>query len=432
MQQKRDGRPVERVTIHAIAGGGAGVARLADGRVAFVQRTAPGDVADIRIVEQKRRYVRAEVVRLVECSPERRPAPCPHYARCGGCTIEHLHYDAQRAVKRDIVREALRRIGRIDIDVPEVVASPLESRYRNRVSFALRRIGRGQVTAGFHDRLRPDRILDIDGRCLLPEPALAKGWDALRAAWGADASRLPSGDRLRLTLRASNAGALTLLVEGGYGTGRPDELLDAVPALEAIWLRRSPDEPAVLLAGAAEVEEAWGGEDVRLGGTLFLQVNRATAALLEAHVLACVAPSAGMRVLDAYCGIGLHARRCARAGADVVGIELDEHAVIEARRGLGAGVPVVQARVEDEIGKHLPADVVIANPPRSGLDVQVVRELLAAPPRRLIYVSCDPATLARDAQRLGEHLALRAVRCFDMFPQTTHVETVAEFECTTT
>lgn len=429
MQQKRGGPPLERLTIHAIAAGGAGVGRLADGRVAFVQRTAPGDVVDARIIEHKRRYVRAESERLVEHSADRRSAPCPHYARCGGCTIEHLHYHAQRAVKRDVVRDALRRIGGIAIDVPEVVASPAETRYRNRLSLALLRVGRGRVIAGFHDRLRPDRIIDIDGSCLLPEQALADGWDAVRAAWGPDASRLPSGDRLRLTLRTTRAGALTLLVDGGYSEGRADELVAAVPALRAVWLRRAPAEQPVLLAGDAAVAEDWQGEEVLLGGAMFLQVNRGTAALLEAHVLERAAPAPAMRIIDAYCGVGLHARRCARAGADVIGIELDEHAIAEARRALGSSGAFVQARVEDALPAHLPADLVIVNPPRAGLDAQVVGALLAAPPRRLLYVSCDPATLARDAQRLAERFTLRAVRCFDMFPQTTHVETVAEFEC---
>lgn len=420
----------ERLTIESIAAGGAGVARLEDGRVAFVARTAPGDLVEARVVERKRRYVRAEPVRVLEASPQRRDAPCPHYARCGGCTIEHLQYAAQLEAKRAIVHEALRRIGGVTIEVPPVVPSPTEARYRNRVSFSLRRIGSGRVVAGFHDRLRPDRVLDIDGRCLLPEAAVADGWDALRRAWGDNAARLPSGDRLRLTLRGTARGELTLLVEGGYGSGRADELIEAVPALRSIWQRGPAGDAPVLLAGADHVEEDWGGERVRLGGAVFLQVNRGTADRLEAHVLERLAPEAGLRIVDAYCGVGLHARRAARAGALVTGIELDAQAVEEARRG-APEVSFEAAQVEAALPRHLPADVVIANPPRAGLAPEVVAALRAQPPRRLVYVSCDPATLARDAQRLAPVLRLSAVRCFDMFPQTTHVETVAEFACGT-
>lgn len=421
----------ERVTIESIAAGGAGVARLRDGRVAFVARTAPGDVVDVQVVEQKRRYVRAEPLRVIDASAQRREAPCPYYARCGGCTIEHMQYAAQLEAKRTIVRDALRRIGGVDVDVPPVEPSPAEFRYRNRVSFALRRIGAYRVVAGFHDRLRADRVLDMDGACLLPEPAVAAGWNALRAGWGRNASRLPSGDRLRLTLRGTAAGALTLLVEGGYGAGNAAELLDEVPALRSVWQRRLPDEPALLLAGADHVEEDWHGEHVLLGGAVFLQVNRATARALEAHVLERVAPRSGMRVVDAYCGVALHARRCARAGAEVAGIELDPHATADARRAL-PDARIVQARVEDALPELLPADVVIVNPPRAGLAAEAAAALTARPPERLVYVSCDPATLARDAHRMAPALRLGGVQCFDMFPQTTHVETVAEFECVTT
>ncbi len=418
----------ERLTIESIAAGGAGVGRLADGRVAFVARTAPGDVVDARVIERKRRYVRAEPVRLLEPSPQRREAPCPHYARCGGCTIEHLLYPAQLEAKRAIVREALRRIGGLAVEVPPVVPSPAETRYRNRVSFSLRRIGSGRVIAGFHDRLQPDRILDIDGRCLLPETAVADGWDTLRRAWGPNAGRLPPGDRLRLTLRGTAHGELTLLVEGGYGPGRADELIEAVPALRSVWQRPAAGAAPVLLAGAAQVEEDWNGERVRLGGAVFLQVNRGTAALLEAHVRTLLAPEPGLRVVDAYCGVGLYARRAARAGAHVTGIELDAQAVEEARRAAPA-VSFTTALAEAVLPEHLPADVVIVNPPRGGLAPGAIAALGARPPRRLLYVSCDPATLARDAQRLAPALRLTAVRCFDMFPQTTHVETVAEFAC---
>lgn len=423
-------RAHERVRIDGIAAGGDGVGRLADGRVAFVARTAPGDLVEARILVQKRRYVRAEAERLLERSLDRRPAPCPHYARCGGCSIEHLAYPAQLAAKRELVREALRRIGGMEIEVPEVVASPRETKYRNRVSFALRRLGGGRVVAGFHDRLNPDRILDIDGRCLLPEPAVAEGWDTLRRSWGTDASRLPSGERLRLTVRGTHDGALTLLVEGGYGPGRAAELVAAVRPLESVWHRPAGAE-AVLLAGAERVEEDWSGERVLLGGTMFLQVNRDTAALLEAHVLERTGSAAGLRLIDAYCGVGIYARRLVRAGAEVLGIELDAHALEEARRACGAGVTLLQARVEDVLAQHLPVDVVIANPPRAGLDAAACAALVTRPPARLVYVSCDPATLARDARRLSPVLRLRAVRSFDMFPQTTHVETVAEFECDT-
>src|SRR5690606_31274001 len=147
--------------------------------------------------------------------------------------------------------------------------------------------------------------------------------------------------------------------------------------------------------------------------------------------LASAAAGPGARVVDAYCGIGLHARRLARAGAAVTGIELDPAAVPEARRASPPDAEFLEGPVEDLLPAALPAALVLLNPPRRGLDAAVAGTLAARPPARLIYVSCDPATLARDIARLRPAFRLCSLRCFDLFPQTTHVETVAELECAT-
>ncbi len=418
------------VRITGIAAGGAGVGRLPDGRAVFVQRTAPGDRVVARVVEGKKRWARAQLLRVLTPSPDRRVAPCPHYGRCGGCTLEHLAYPAQLRAKASLVVEALRRIGGVEAALPEVTASPDEFRYRNRVSFTLVRLEHGRVVAGFHELEHPGRVLDIGADCLLPEPAVSAVWGRLRERWGLDALRLPAGARLRLTLRGTGAGPVSLLVDGGFGPGRPDELLADVEGLESIWHRPGddPERPAVLLAGAESLPESWQEEDVALSGAVFLQVNRAAAALLEEHVVTLVGDVAGQKVVDAYCGVGLHARRLARRGARVTGIELDPVAVAEARRGAATGdaAEFVEARVEDALPAALPAGLVILNPPRAGLDAAVPGQLLAAPPGRLVYVSCDPATLARDLGRLAAGFELRSIRCFDLFPQTAHVETVAD------
>ncbi|HEY8485227.1 MAG TPA: TRAM domain-containing protein [Longimicrobiales bacterium] len=419
------------VEITGIAAGGAGVGRLPDGRVVFVHRTAPGEEVEVRVVEEKRRWARAELVRVRRPAPERRVAPCPYYDRCGGCTLEHLEYEAQLRAKAGIVRDALERIGGFALGLPEVVPSPEEFRYRNRVSFTLVRLGSGRVVAGFHELGHPGRILDIGEECLLPEAPIAAVWGRLRAEWGVAAHRLPSGDRLRLTLRASASGEVSLLVQGGYAPGRPDELLERVPGLASIWHHPLGGE-LTLLAGQESVSEVWADEEVGLSGAVFLQVNRGAAARLEAHVLELAGDVSGRKVVDAYCGVGLHARRLAARGAEVVGIELDELAVREARRAAPAGARFIAGRVEEELPAALPADLVIVNPPRGGLDAAVVAALLEQPPERLVYVSCDPATLARDLSRLRERFLPRSLRCFDLFPQTAHVETVIELECVTT
>jgi 23S rRNA (uracil1939-C5)-methyltransferase len=411
------------VRIESIAAGGEGVAHLPDGRVVFVHRTAPSDLAEIALVQQQKRWARGRLLRVLEASPERREPPCRFYAECGGCTLEHLTYEAQLRAKARIVADALRRIGGLDVLPPEVVPSPREQRYRNRVSFALRRLGAGRVAAGFHAIYEPDRVVDIDGSCLLPEEPISRVWERLRSSWGSDARLLPSGEQLRLTLRATAAGEVSLLVEGGFSPGRPQELLDAVPGLSGIWHRPGNATPA-LIAGAPGLPETWGDETVEVSGSAFLQVNRGAAALLEEHVMERIGDAADLSVVDAYCGVGLHARRLARAGARVVGIELDADAVAAARREAPSGAGFETGRVEELLPAHLPADLVILNPPRAGAAPEVADALVARPPQRIVYVSCDPATLARDLRRLGSAFRVESIRCFDLFPQTAHVETV--------
>jgi 23S rRNA (uracil1939-C5)-methyltransferase len=419
------------IAIDAIAAGGAGVGRAPDGRAVFVHRTAPGERVRVRLVEEKARWARGRLLSVIEASAQRRPAPCRYYDRCGGCTLEHMQYDAQLAAKSRIVRDALNRIGGLDVAPPEVVASPVEFRYRNRVSFTLVRLPDGRVLAGFHEIMRPDRVLDIDESCLMPEQVVADAWGELRGAWGRGASRLPSGRRLRLTLRGTAGGQTALLVQGGYGPGRPEEILPRVSSLQSVYHQPASDRPPVLLAGEDRLSESWQDEEFGLSGATFLQVNRGTAAQLEEHVQALAGDVAGCVVVDAYCGVGLHARRLARAGARVTGIELDSAAVEEARRGAPRAA-FVAAAVEDALPAALPADLVILNPPRAGVAPAVVSALVDNPPQRLIYISCDPATLARDMHRLAPTFVMRSIRCFDLFPQTAHVETVVELTCSIT
>jgi 23S rRNA (uracil1939-C5)-methyltransferase len=423
------GTTSEVIAITGIAAGGAGVGRLPDGRVTFVHRTAPGDRVAVQVVETKARWTRSRLLRVLEPGPGRREAPCPHYDRCGGCTLEHLEYGAQLAAKGRIVADAMGRIARLEVDVPPVTPSPSEFRYRNRVSFTLRRHA-GTVVAGFHELEQPDRIVDVTGACLLPETPLARAWDELRRGWGPEARRLPSGAELRLNLRVSTTGDVSLGVDGGYAPGRPEELLERVTGLRAVWHRAAGAADAVLLAGEDTLAERWSEDDIELSGDVFTQVNRGAAEALEAHVLERLMADPPARVLDAYCGVGLHARRLERAGLDVVGIEAHPAAVAEARRAAPRS-QILLGRVEARLGEALPVDAAILNPPRAGLDAAVVEGLKARPPARLLYVSCDPATLARDLRRLGEGWRVEGVQCFDLFPQTSHVETVVEMRCVT-
>lgn len=409
------------VTVRGIAAGGSGVADLPDGRVVFVPRTAPGDHASVRIERSKARWATGSLHRILEPSPERREPPCVLYDVCGGCQLQHLPYARQLEWKARFVKDALVRIGGLDVaDTPPIHLSPRELHYRNRVSFTLRRLGKGRVVAGFHALDRPGRIVDVRSECLLPVPRLLDAWVAIRRGWGDGARLLPRGERLRLTVREESGGVM-LVVEGGSAPWDAEPLLrTAAPHVAAIWHR--PDERA----GAVRL--AAGSPDV--GSPAFAQVNADVAEAMAGRVLALADAAAGAAagpgraVVDAYSGSGRYARRLHGAGWKVTAIELDGSACDAARKASGDAYPVLEGRVEDLLPGALPADLLVVNPPRAGLGAEVVGAILHDPPERLVYVSCDPATLARDAAALARAFELQSVECFDLFPQTAHVETV--------
>jgi 23S rRNA (uracil1939-C5)-methyltransferase len=226
---------------------------------------------------------------------------------------------------------------------------------------------------------------------------------------------------LRLTLRGT-ANGVALVVDGGAPEWNAGDLAESVPGLVAIWHRASGDTRATLVHGPDGV--AQGGPDAaRWVGDSFLQVNTALGTTLREFVLAQA--DGWSQVVDAYCGVGAYAREVARRGADVTGIEVDPAACLAARTDAPDQFSVVQGRVEDRLAGVLPTELLILNPPRSGLHESVPDVIRACAPSRMIYVSCDPATLARDVARLIDAYRLEEIKAFDLFPQTAHVETVA-------
>lgn len=410
--------------IDAIVTGGDGMGRGPDGRVVFVPRTAPGDRIEIEYLKAHKQWSRGRLVRVIEPGPDRRDPPCPHYDDCGGCQLQHLHYEAQIRAKAGMVSDCLRRLGGLDISTPDVVRSAEEFEYRNRVTFVLRRAG-DHVVAGYHSHRNPGAIVDID-RCPLAEPAINRVWATLRHEWGPGARLLPPGRELRLTLRGSEAGMVVLLIEGADEPGPLDALIGCVD-LSAAW-SLDPCGAVMSHAGATSFSDRWGPYDLQVAGDAFLQVNRDVATKLEAHVREQCGDVAGRRVIDAYCGIGVRAMALAERGARVVGIDSDRHAISAARGTAsewGLSVRFEHAAVERALARELPADLVILNPPRRGVARRVLESLVERPPARILYVSCDPATLARDLKHLTPELGVGAIRVFDMVPQTGRLEVVA-------
>ena len=417
-----------QLTVESIIAGGDGIARRPDGCVVFVPRSAPGDRVEVRFTEVHKQWRRAHIVRVLEGGPDRIEPPCAHYHACGGCHLQHLTYRAQLTAKTGIIHDALRRIGKIEPPEFEIVPSVREFEYRNRVTFILRAGAEG-ITAGYHALDDPGRVIDVD-RCPLAEAAVNRVWTQLRDLWRSGHDRLPAGPELRLTLRAASGGGVGLAIEGVREQGDLEAVLSSSEALEAVW-QTGPRGSIVARAGSKTLDDVWGPYRIRLAGTAFMQVNRGTAELLYDWVREQCGSVAGERIVDAYCGFGVNALELAHRGARVTGIDLDGRAVREASRiasGLGVPARFRIAQVERALKKALPAAIVILNPPRRGVARPVIDTLLERPPARIIYVSCNPATLARDINGLGARYRLVSCRAFDLFPQTAHVETVAVLE----
>jgi len=398
------------VEIESIAAGGDGVAR-AGGLVVFVPRTAPGDAASVRVAARGR-FARGELRELRRASPARVEPPCPHYTRdrCGGCQLQHMTYSEQLAAKRGIVRDALARIGRRSVSLPEIRPSPEEWRYRRKLTLHLRRRDGGWI-AGLHPYDDARAVFQLHD-CPITDARVVGVWRQILAA----GELLPRAAALRGAVRLLDDGA-SLVLEGGAAWPVARRFMDAVPGVSSLWWGRGEERPRLLHERRA----------VASPGASFAQVNPAVAAALREHVVERVGAYSPSVVVDAYAGAGDTAAPIAARGARVTAIEIDRAAAEWCASRLPPGSRAVAGRVEEEIGAALPADVVLVNPPRTGLDERVPAALVGAhpPARAIIYVSCNPATLARDVTRLRGY-AVASLLAFDMFPQTAHVETVCE------
>ncbi len=409
----------ELVTITGIAAGGDGVGRLADGRAVFVPRAAPG--ARVRLkadgLTLHKSFARGELDAVLEPVAARVTPPCPHYAqdRCGGCQLQHLAYDAQLAAKRVIVGDALRRIGKVEVADPEIVEAVEEWRYRTEIHLAVRRSGGRAVNVGFHPYDRPNVVFPLVD-CQIADFRLMALWRELRR----HLDLLPA-KCTQLTLRLDREGRRHILAESA---GEPwlgaTELRAALPDGEHVVCWWHPAE------GAARVIA---GPATGFPPTAFEPVNPEMAMLARRWAVEQLADVAGRTVWDLYGGIGDTAALLAERGAAVVSVDADEKAIAWARtRSLPGAVRLVAGKAEDLLPSLPRPDAAIVSPPGDGLHWDVTLRFSGEPVDRLVYVSRDPATLARDLSRLSVNYRVAAVRAFDLFPQTAQVETVVALE----
>lgn len=405
--------PTISVPIDSIAAGGDGVGR-SNGLVVFVPRTAPGDVVTAQI-SGKGHFARGSLRTTVTPSAVRIEPACPHYTRdkCGGCQLQHMTYEAQLDAKRGIIRDSLQRIGKRHVDLPDMDRSPKEWRYRTKLTLAMRRRGARWI-AGLHPYDDPAHVFAL-ADCPITDRRVVAAW---REVMEADAY-FPDADELRGSIRITSEGP-TFVMMGGRSWGARSQFLAAAPSLSAVWWEPADDQPRRLVVDKRKD---------RSPSASFAQINSEMAEILRRYVIERARAYEPSTVIDAYAGAGETALALSETGARVSAIELDQDASAWSADRLSEPSRAIQARVEDALPGLLPADLVILNPPRAGVDQRVTTTLEkeAGHVRSVIYVSCNPATLARDLARLPSY-QIRSVRAFDMFPQTAHVETVCELQ----
>lgn len=402
--------PDLEINLTTLAYGGEALGRLPDGRAVFVPFALPGERVRVRVVEEKARYLRADLVEVLSPSPQRVEPRCAHYGLCGGCHLQHLSYEGQLAAKRDILGDQLRRLAGFDNPpVRETVASqPWE--YRNHVQFHLTPEGK----LGYHP-LRAGEVFPIR-ECHLPQPLISQVWPQL------EFEGLPGVERVGL--RQGDDCDLQLILESS-------ELLPPEISIEDLDISVAHVSPAgsLVLAGSPATALTVLGRPFQVSAGSFFQVNSSMAEKMVNHVLEEARLPAGAVVLDVYCGVGLFSAFLAPHAQRLIGIEASPQACDDFVVNLDEfdHVELYQAPAEAVLpALQVTPDLVLVDPPRSGLGRHVLQALLGLSAPLMVYVSCDPATLARDAKHLKQGgYQLQQVTPFDMFPQTYHIESIS-------
>jgi len=427
------------VEIESLAFGGRGVARN-EGLVVFVAGGLPGDRVRAEVTKAKKRFAEARVVELLSPSPERVADVCVHGGEpCPGAPWQGLAYEQQLAHKSAQIDEALRRIGELDgFELEPIVAAEEQWRYRNKLEYSFGEDDEGEPTLGFHARGRWDLIVDVED-CHLASAAGNEARNAVRH-WAREES-VPAYDA-----RARRGVLRNLAVREGRRTGQIQTRLVTSPA-------RFPRPPVDLhtqiegdsggtdgptgVLGSERLKEQLCGLKLEMSHGAFFQTNTEMAERLYGVAAEFAGLSGRERVFDLYCGIGTIGLTMAGQAGEVWGLEIVPEAIADAERNAernkigNAHFVAANARTgtRDLIEKAGKADVVVIDPPRAGLSQKIVRRLLECEAKKIVYVSCNPTTLAPNAAQLVEAgYRLTRVRPVDMFPQTPHIECVALFE----
>lgn len=441
-----------QVKIEDLTHEGAGVAKV-DGYTLFIPKALPGETVDIKIVKTNKGYGFARLLEIKEASEHRSEPPCPIYHQCGGCQIQHLSYEAQLVSKQKQVKDVLERIGGLkDVTVHPTLGMENPWRYRNKAQVPVGEEG-GLVIAGFYQE-RSHRIINMD-ECLIQHEDNDHIIRVVKAIANKHGIRGYDEEKHRGTLRhvvarkgkRTNEVMVVLVTRGRELPNKKaiiDEIVAEVPHVKSIVQNINTKRTNVIFGDETTI--LWGDEyihdyigDIKfaISARSFYQVNPEQTKVLYDQALKYADLTGEETVIDAYCGIGTISLFLAQRAKHVYGVEIVPDAIADAKRNAKLnGITNVDFAV-GEAEKVMPwwyaqgvrADVVVVDPPRKGCDEELLETILSMKPKRVVYVSCNPATLARDLKILeAGGYETKEVQPVDMFPHSTHIENVAVLE----
>lgn len=462
MSRKHQEIILENVTIEAVAAEGKALAHV-DGAVIFVQFAVPGDVVDIKVTKKKKNYMEGFILRMVQPSPDRLEPFCKHFGTCGGCKWQPLPYEMQLAAKQQQVYDQLVRIGHLDVpEITPIVGSDQTTYYRNKLEFTFsnrRWIEEGEDPdaipekerqgLGFHVGRFFDKVLDIEHCHLQASPSNEIRLFIKKYAFEHDLPffdiRNHEGFLRNMIIRTTEKGNVMLIIVFWHEDVKAREaLLDAVlaqfPMISSLYYVINSkmndsigDQECLLYSGDEAIYEEMEGLRFKIGPKSFYQTNTKQAYKLYSVAREFAALSGNEVVYDLYTGTGTIAQFVSSKASKVIGIEYVPEAIEDAKiNAAGNGITNCEFFAGDMkdiltdafVAKHGRPDVIILDPPRAGIHPDVAQVILNAEPERMVYVSCNPASQARDLEILCQKYVITAVRPVDMFPQTHHVENV--------
>lgn len=443
---------VRTFKIEDLAHGGDGVARAENGMAVFISLTLPGDLVKAKIVKIKKDYAFAKLVDILEPGPGRIKAPCPVYNKCGGCQLQHIEYQKELEFKKNNIKQLINRIAEIqDFKLNSVLAADDNFRYRNKAQFPLKINEDGKITAGFYKRGSHDIVPHHD--CMIQHPLINR---ILRITLeelnkfqiSVYDENILQGLLRHLVIRVGTCTNQALLVMVTNGDNFIDKnliartLMRKIPELKGIVQNINTantnvifGQEDILLAGENKITEYIGKTAYHISARSFFQVNTIQAKKLYDTAVKYLGVANNSKVVDAFSGTGSIALYLADRAEKIYAVESLEAAVEDAKKNAKLNninsIDFRQGLVEEVLPELLDEeniDSIIFDPPRKGLDENTIKLLLENEIKKIIYISCNPATQARDLKRLKEKYDLKEVQPVDLFPQTYHIESAALLE----